>query len=470
MARKLATVVLSLGCLNASSALALGLGDLTLDSFLNEPLKAQVNLLNTGSLHQDQIRIRLATKDDFEKMGVDRAYFLTSISFEVQLDGSGRGQILITSDDPVLEPYLDFIVEARWPSGRLLREYTVLIDPPVFDESVNVISATSRVMQVEGGEQVLAEEIKKKTSESSVQRTGTHVDVARSDLPSGQMPRRDYGSDAALAPAPGERYMISRDDTLWEIALEARPQGATVQQTMLDIQRLNPQAFIDNNINRIKAGYVIYLPAAAEISSGDESTATAEVAKQNEDWREGRPSDGYASSGPALRIAADSGEEGDATAVDAGASPEGEGAGETGQAAAGAAALEDLDKAALENAEMTDRLESMEQQVETLERIVSLKDEQIAALQNALSEAGVPAEEGETGEIEDLSGLVGQVPDEGAGELEPAQSGEGEEAASDDAAETGSTPTAMSGTEDEVPRSPDRSRLLRAPPPRRVVV
>ena len=161
MARKLATVVLSLGCLNASSALALGLGDLTLDSFLNEPLKAQVNLLNTGTLHQDQIRIRLATKDDFEKMGVDRAYFLTSIRFEVQLDGSGRGQILISSDDPVLEPYLDFIVEARWPSGRLLREYTVLIDPPVFDESVNVISATSRVMEVEG-EQVLAEDIKKK--------------------------------------------------------------------------------------------------------------------------------------------------------------------------------------------------------------------------------------------------------------------------------------------------------------------
>ena len=301
MARKLATVVLSLGCLNASSALALGLGDLTLDSYLNEPLKAQVNLLNTGSLHQDQIRIRLATKDDFEKMGVDRAYFLTSIRFEVQLDGTGRGQILISSDDPVLEPYLDFIVEARWPSGRLLREYTVLIDPPVFDESANVISATSRVMEVEG-EQVLAEDVKKKTSEPSVQRTGTHVAIAPSDLPAGEMPQRNYGSDASLAPAPGERYMISRDDTLWEIALQARPDGATVQQTMLDIQRLNPQAFIDNNINRIKAGYVIYLPAAAEISAGDEATAKAEVAKQNEDWREGRPSDGYAASGPVMLL------------------------------------------------------------------------------------------------------------------------------------------------------------------------
>ena len=130
--------------------MALGLGEISLDSYLNEPLKAQVDLLNIGGLHEDQIRIRLATSEDFKKMGVDRAYFLTSISFDVEIDDNGRARILISSEDPVLEPYLDFILEARWPSGRLLREYTVLVDPPVFDSTTPVVSASSRVAEVDG--------------------------------------------------------------------------------------------------------------------------------------------------------------------------------------------------------------------------------------------------------------------------------------------------------------------------------
>jgi len=131
--------------------LALGLGELKLQSYLNEPLKASVDLLNTDGLHGDEIRIRLATREDFKKLGLDRSYFLTSINFEVEVEG-GVARIVMTSDEPVLEPYLDFIVEARWPSGRLLREYTILIDPPVFadGDATPVVSASQRVEEVEG--------------------------------------------------------------------------------------------------------------------------------------------------------------------------------------------------------------------------------------------------------------------------------------------------------------------------------
>jgi pilus assembly protein FimV len=151
MARKLAAVAFSLGCLQAGSVSALGLGELSLESFLNEPLKASVDLINVGGLQQDEIKIRLATRDDFEKMGLDRAYFLTNITFEVTSDENGNPQIELSSEEAVLEPYLDFIVEARWPSGRLLREYTVLIDPPVFSEAdAPAVSASQRVEEVEG--------------------------------------------------------------------------------------------------------------------------------------------------------------------------------------------------------------------------------------------------------------------------------------------------------------------------------
>lgn len=399
MARKLAAVVFSLGCIHASSSFALGLGDLKLESFLNEPLKAEVDLLNTDGLHADEIRIRLATREDFERMGVDRAYFLTSIKFDVSVDSQGRGTIFISSDDPVLEPYLDFIVEARWPTGRLLREYTVLVDPPLFDTASPVISATQRVAEVEGTP--LPDDGEKKAQDPAAT-SGTRVDIKKSGLAPGEMPDRDFSAGTSESPRSGAKYMIHRDDTLWEIASAAKPAGASVHQTMLDIQRLNPDAFIDGNINRIKAGYIVYLPSEDDISSQDLAAALAEVKQQNEDWQAGRASKPIAT-GPKLRISADPVEEG-AAAADAG-----------NYAAGGAAAAEELEKAGLEQAAMAEELASMQQQVDTLQRIVDLKDDQIAALQAALEEAGSSVDEaamaaGDTVAEADIAEQGGQEP------------------------------------------------------------
>ena len=121
MARKLAAVVFSLGCVQAGPLMALGLGEISLESYLNEPLRAEVDLLNVQGLHEDQIRIRLATAEDFKRMGVDRAYFLTSISFNVEIDDSGRARIVLTSEDPVLEQRLVRRGSPTAAQGRLRR-------------------------------------------------------------------------------------------------------------------------------------------------------------------------------------------------------------------------------------------------------------------------------------------------------------------------------------------------------------
>lgn len=357
--------------------MALGLGEISLESYLNEPLRAEVDLLNVQGLHEDQIRIRLATSEDFKRMGVDRAYFLTSISFDVEIDDSGSARIVLTSEDPVLEPYLDFIVEARWPSGRLLREYTVLVDPPVFDQATPVVSASERLAEMDS-ESVSA---KKKTTEPAS--SGTRVELGQGDLAPGEMPRRSYNSGTSSAPISGSQYMIHRDDTLWGIASRARPAGASVQQTMLEIQRLNPSAFINGNINLIKAGYIIYLPTEAEISSADPDAANQVVREQNEAWREGRAS-GAVYTGPSLRISA---EEPEGVPAPAGVAGGGEGteAGTVSGATSTNVALEELEESELARTELQERLAAMEQQVETLERIVSLKDDQIAALQGVIA-------------------------------------------------------------------------------------
>ena len=392
MARKTAAIVFSLGCLQAGSVMALGLGEFKLESFLNQPLNASVDLLNMGGLHEEEIKVRLATREDFDKLGLDRAYFLTNITFEVLSDGKGGAQIVMTSEQPVLEPYLDFVVEARWPSGRLLREYTVLVDPPVFSDATVVVSASERVEEVEN---IPAPE-KKRVSEGST--TGTQVEVRRTELPSGAMPQRDYNSTTALSPEPGSQYMVNRDQTLWDIASQAKPDGASVHQTMLDIQRLNPDAFINGNINRVKAGYIIYLPTADDISSGDITQALAEVREQNAAWREGRDAELYASGGPSLSISADepmddasdlSNEaEAEASIAPAVDEPSDD---EAGTLSSGA------DTDVSDSGDLQEGMAAMEHQVETLERIITLKDEQIAALQSALAEAGVTADMAEGG-------------------------------------------------------------------------
>ena len=386
MARKLAAVMFLLGGLQATSALSLGLGALQLQSFLNEPLNASVDLLDMGGLHADEIIIRLANRDDFDKFGLDRPYFLSSIKFEVSAQENGAASIILSSDEPVLEPYLEFILEARWPSGRLLREYTVLIDPPFFSEVETVaVSAGQRVDEIEA----IPAPTKKNDEVIS---SGTSVEIRSTDLAPDAMPQRDYTSATVLSPVPGSRYMIGREDTLWRIASLARPQGASVQQTMLDIQRLNPDAFVNGNINTVKAGYIVYLPSASDISSADAGLALAEVREQNTAWREGRDATLTSASGPSLTISTETKDDVTAETVDindtatgsvgAKAAPESLPVKANSNDAAAPSSLAD---------EMQERLLVAEQQLETLQRIISLKDDQIAALQSALVAAGVVA-------------------------------------------------------------------------------
>ncbi|MEO0437204.1 MAG: FimV/HubP family polar landmark protein [Pseudomonadota bacterium] len=375
------------GALASSQALALGLGELNMSSFLNEPLKAEVELLDTRALTADDVRIRLAGVDDFERLGIDRDYFLTSIQFEVDIDeASGRGVIRLSTEDAVLEPFLDLIIEARWPNGRLLREYTILVDPPAFRQEVVTVSAKERVAEVEG-----REDASPKAEEPQEVTTGDRIRRRESSLAPGEMPARDFSAETVGEPTPGNRYMVRRDETLWQIASQGKPGGISVQQAMLDIQRLNPEAFINGNINRIKAGYIIYLPAAGEISSDDLAAALEEVREQNASFEAGAATPGV-SAAASLRISAEpAGQRGDqsssyestgveesATAsIDELVQPGSDTSVSTDPAAEGASGSNEL----------AAQMDSMTSRLDTLEQIVALKDEKIATLEQALREA-----------------------------------------------------------------------------------
>jgi len=385
--KKLAAVVAAFGALQADVAGALGLGEFTLNSALNQPLNAQIRLLNTEDLDKTQIIIKLASTQDFENAGVIRDFFLTNLRFAVELDGQGNGVIRVTSREPVIEPYLDLMVEARWPNGRLLREYTVLLDLPIFSDSqADTVSAP--VMQqvtpnVTVQTQAPSAPAPVSAAPASTASSVSVLNESRKTLTEGQL-------------QPGQNYRVRRDDTLWDIATKARSsRSVSLQQTMVGIQRNNPEAFIEGNINRLKAGAVLRLPTEQEVKgSVSRNQAVSEVAEHNRSWKN---EDEIPATAAPLQAAATEPEV--ATVVEEEArltiAAAGEGTasgvdqGEPGTSGNGVGGLRDelvqsqesLEEARLENNDLNERLTNLESKLATMQRLLELKDDQLAALQ-----------------------------------------------------------------------------------------
>ncbi|MBH2032150.1 MAG: peptidoglycan-binding protein LysM, partial [Pseudomonadales bacterium] len=212
---------------------ALGLGAITLHSALNQPLEAEIELLQMGGLDSDDIRVRLASDADFARSGVDRLFFLNDLRFTPLLRGN-RHVIRVVSSKPVQEPYLNFIIEVARPNGQLLREYTVLLDPP----SSSAYSAVAAAPVVQ-------------RSRANMTRP---VAAPVVDLPPATQ---------------GQRYTVQRGDSLWLIAQRLREAGSSLSQAVLmeALYGLNPQAFLGGDKNRLSLGAdLLLLDAAATVA------------------------------------------------------------------------------------------------------------------------------------------------------------------------------------------------------------
>ncbi len=143
MKTKLATAVMLVMLLHAGMVSALGLGDIVVESKLNERLVAEVPLINSQNLGAGQIIAGLATADEFARADVERSHWLSDLSFRVRLDDSGDHVLEVTTNEAAREPYLNFLLEVRWPNGRMLREYTVLLDLPFYAGDVTETSPSA---------------------------------------------------------------------------------------------------------------------------------------------------------------------------------------------------------------------------------------------------------------------------------------------------------------------------------------
>jgi pilus assembly protein FimV len=315
---------------------ALGLGELTLKSAQNQPLNAEIELLDVRDLSAADVKPSLAPADEFAKAGVERQPFLNDLTFTPVINPAGKSVLKVTSSQPLPEPMVKFLVQVMWPQGRLLRDYSVLLDASKF--SPETAQAASGV------------------------------------------------TPAVSAPS---NYTTVRRDTLWEIASRSR-QGGSVQQAMLAIQALNPDAFINGNINQLKTGQVLRMPDQQQIQAIPQAQAVKEVNEQYAAWRQGRRL------GPQARQL-------DATRRDATqaapariaqqdnlklVAPGGQGAG-SDKALSDKLAMtqENLDSSRREGDELKSRVADLQSQLDKLQRLIELKNDQLARLE---AQSGAP--------------------------------------------------------------------------------
>lgn len=346
--RKLVLAIAAASALSSGMAHALGLGELTLKSTLNQPLVAEIELLDVKDLTAAEVVPSLASPEDFAKAGVDRQAFLNDLTFTPVLNASGKSVLRVTSSKPLSEPMVKFLVQVMWPNGRLLRDYSVLLDPSKFSPQT--------------------------------------ADAAAQPAP----------SQTITAPTTGathpSQYTTTPRDTLWEIAAKART-GGSVQQTMLAIQALNPDAFIDGNINRLKTGQVLRLPDSVESTALPQSKAIAEVAAQNEAWRQGRryvakPGTGQqqldATKRGSSNVGAGQNAKDNLSLVSA-ENAKARGKGPAGDAKALSNKLavtqESLDTTRRDNEELKSRMADLQSQLDKLQRLIELKNNQLAKMQ-----------------------------------------------------------------------------------------
>ncbi len=305
-----------------SLAQALGLGGIEVKSGLNEPLVAEIQVIQSGPGEADGLAVTLASADDFARVGIDRGRIDTPLEFTVGKSSDGTPVIKVTSAKPVREPFLNFLLEVNWSKGRLLREYTVLLDPPVSAPARTVATAPvpestpppietrpepepMREPEPMPAEPVAAAPEPRLEAEPAPEPAPAEpTPVEPEPMPEPEPepmpepePEPEPVAEAQPEPTPapseppspapsGDYGPIGQGETLWEIAVATRPAGVNdMNQFMVALLRMNPDAFYEQNINALKRGAILRIPSSDEVNAISTSEASAAVGSQNELWR-----------------------------------------------------------------------------------------------------------------------------------------------------------------------------------------
>ena len=351
--------LLSVSSLWPSLSSALGLGEIHLNSALNEPMNAEIDLIAVTPDELTALHATLAGRDAFTRYGIDHPPFLSSLTFKVGKSKDGRDVLLVRSTDAIPEPFVTFLVEVNWARGRLMREYTVLLDPPVYTPGENPnFSAPVTAPAVAGSPAATA-------APPSAHKPGPTPMPAPAESVAPRAAAHAVSAAAAPPQAAGASSSgtihVARGDTLSKIARSLHADTpANIDQTMIALYRSNPNAF-GGNINILRSGSVLRVPDADAIAALNQKEAMSEVHRQMDAWRSTggaeAPTSGH------LRLVTPS-------------------AGAGGSSGRGDATAANAEAQALR-----DRVKDLEGQLAESKRLIDIRSAELSALQRKL---GVP--------------------------------------------------------------------------------
>ena len=372
---------------------AAGLGKITVYSGLGQPLRAEVEISATKA-EISGMTARMAPRDSFAQAGIEYASTLQGIKFVLDQKGD-KPVIRITSDRPVNDPFVDLLLELSWPSGRLVREYTFLLDPPEL-----VVKGAPQISAVEARElPALADSTASRSTVEKPARVTARPKVAEEKKPAAE-------AKSAAEPKPaadGVAIPVKKGDNLHKIASENRPEGVSLDQMLVGLLRANKEAFDNGNMNRLKAGRILTVPDQEALAAVSPAEARKTVLAQASDWNAYRRKlAAAAAQSPARDESGQQAASGRVSArVDDQAAPAAmpkdqvkvakTQTASSGKPAGGKASEEDLiarDKAVKE---ANERVQALEKNVSDLQKLLEMKNQSLADLQKQSATAPAPA-------------------------------------------------------------------------------
>lgn len=259
----LAAAAVAAAGLYATDASALALGRITVQSALGEPLRAEIDLPQITPAEAETLKATTATPEVFRAQGMEYTPTMNSLQVQLQRRADGSAVLRLSSDRPVNDPFVDIVLDASWGSGRLVRSYTMLFDPPALRRPAPAVTAAPQI---------------------TPPAPRTEAPPAVAGRPSSAAPATPRAA-AAPRPAPAEGAVtVQAGDTAGRIANANRPAGISLDQMLVAMQRANPDAFIQGNINRIKAGAVLQMPDQAAAQATPSGEARQILAAQSRDF------------------------------------------------------------------------------------------------------------------------------------------------------------------------------------------
>ena len=410
MATAVAVALAILSGGGVTSAEAAGLGRLTVQSALGQPLRAEVEVTSVSPDEAESLKARIASPEAFSRVGLQYKEALSGVRMDVENRG-GRYVIKVTSSRPINDPFVDLVVELSWASGTFSREYTFLLDPPT-QQSANQANRSGNA-PVAGAATAAAATGAAASGSNAVRTidpaTGRLVNQERGAQ--GRSQAASQPTEAKQQPAAqaqggrdasseGGTVTVGQGETLGMIAARVRPASATLDQTIVAIYRTNPTAFIQNNPNLIRQGRTLTIPSEGEIAAIDSTEAGRQLRMAARDFRsykermagttpEVATGNGSSTASGAISAKVDDERGGQAGSQDRLELSRSEGGKDEQGSAVGArdAEAQVAREAALKEA--NSRIAELEKNVGALKSMLELKDKSLADLQAQLEKARV---------------------------------------------------------------------------------